>query len=79
MLKRKKDVAELIVLMHHVSETAALKCTKGEKSYAPAFSINAETPSKTIKNAIVSDHSVKLMEHKSLYLIGVEVDDPKLY
>lgn len=74
----KKDNAELIVLMHHVSESAAAKCVKGEKAYAAAFSINADKPMTIINHALTSDHSAKLMEHKSLYLIGVEVDDPKL-
>ncbi len=77
-IELKKDDAELIILMHHVSEKAASKCADGIQSYAAAFSINADKPDLIIANALKSENLARLLCHKKLYLIGVEVDDPKL-
>ena len=77
-IEQNKDVAELVVLTHLVSEEAATNCAKGFKSYAAAFSINAAKPDMIINNALKSSQMDSLLGHKKLYLIGVEVNDPKL-
>jgi len=77
-IEKKKDVAELVVLMHHVSKEAVDKCVQGIKSYAAAFSINAVKPNLIIRNALLSEETRDLLKHKKLYIIGVEINDPKL-
>jgi hypothetical protein len=71
-----KDMAELIVLENFVSETATSRCLDGEKAYTAAFSLN-DDPERMFQNAIKNDHLAKLLMHHELYLIGVEIDDPK--
>lgn len=77
-IEQQKDNAELVVLVHLVSEKAARNCAEGLKSYTAAFSINAAKPELIISNALKSGSLAQLLRHKKLYLIGVEVDDPKL-
>ncbi len=71
-----KDMAELNVLEHFVTNVAMENCLDGNKAYTAAFSINARDAKKVLINAVKSDYLKSLLDHKEIYLIGVEVDDP---
>lgn len=71
-----KDMAELIVLENFVSDVATGRCLEGEKSYSAAFSLNGD-PERMFENAIKNSHLKELLDHHELYLIGVEIVDPK--
>lgn len=69
-----KDNAEINILENFVSKSATINFLAGDKSFAAAFSLN-DDPDKMIENAILNKHLKKLLGHKELYLIGVEIDD----
>lgn len=76
-VEMEKDTAELIVVENFVSKTAIDRCLNGEKAYTAAFSLTGD-PKQMFKNAIENKHLKKLLVHCELYLIGVEIDDPKI-
>lgn len=75
-IELEKDMAELLVLENFVSEAATFRCLDGERGYAAAFSIN-DDPERMFENAVKNKHLAGLLVHNELYLIGVEIDDPK--
>jgi hypothetical protein len=74
-IEAKKDLMELTDLGRFVSERALSNAAAGNKAYIAAFSINAQRPKTVINNAISSNHTKHLAEHRELYIIGVEIDD----
>ncbi|WBF66327.1 hypothetical protein LN040_11365 [Desulfovibrio subterraneus] len=74
-IDNEKDLAELNILEHFVSNEAVNNCIGGIKGFTAAFSINALNPDIVLKNVLNSDYLHNLLSHKEIYLIGVEVDD----
>lgn len=69
-----KDSAELDLLENFVSAGAITNYLAGHKAYVAAFSMNSEEPDKIISNAVSHVLTDKLLVHKELYIIGVEID-----
>jgi len=69
-----KDSAELVMLQNFVSVNAVKNYVAGHKSYVAAFSINSESPGKILSNAVSHALVDPLLDHKELYIVGVEID-----
>ncbi|RZK42536.1 MAG: hypothetical protein EOO90_06765 [Pedobacter sp.] len=69
----KKDEMELADLQRLVSPNAVTNAVANIKGYIAAFSLNAINHMSIFEKALKSDAAQKLLCHKELYLIGVEV------
>lgn len=72
-----KDDMELTDLSNFVSGQAIDRALNGIKAYVAAFSINSQNPTNILKNVLESECLTTLVSYPELYLIGVEINDPR--
>jgi hypothetical protein len=68
-----KDLSEMVDLMHFAGENSINNVANGIKGFIAAFSLNAKNHDLVFNNALKSEAAQKLLCHRELYLIGIEI------